>query len=304
MNVMKTHDASRRYLFPPSLITIVAAALVFVFASPAATGQQLSHMTQHGHNHKHKHQTPPSSLQDGVPDIDFMPPGYRRELSQTNKGERVEEEEGDRTFCESMEMIFSLMQRGEPDAAVGFPGIKPSAHVFWRTYPSVNPWYPEEGHSRDACIEKLLRKYSRVHLLDVTAPRRNEATICAVRKPFAMDQLLLEFPPASPDALLKSSKHCDTLHYCVGTVQHTWNLLLARRRFFSYHPSNNKALVHSQTKVCCMPRTLHTCNDDSPIKMSSTWNEIRRLLRPSVAVTRGSAWEAWPTGWTEGTAPS
>jgi hypothetical protein len=74
MNIMKTHDASQRNLFPPTLIAIVAA---LVCASPA--------MGQHGHNHKDKHDTPSSSLQSGVPDgiVDFMPSGYRRELKHS-----------------------------------------------------------------------------------------------------------------------------------------------------------------------------------------------------------------------------
>lgn len=168
--------------------------------------------------------------------------------------------DGDRIFCGSMEFIFSLLQSGKPHEEAGFPGLKPTAHVFWRTYPSVNPWFPEEGHARDECIAQLLRKYPRIHLLDVERAFRNHAKKCAVDHPYRF-QLALDSQKESHSAVLNSSKGCDTLHYCLGTVQHTWNLLLARRRFLSFPIFPIDAHSHIDHQV---PRkkTLHNDDDD------------------------------------------
>jgi len=102
-------------------------------------------------------------------------------------------------YVTQMHMILDTLNKRIPNKLREFSGLKDNALVFWRNYPEyIN-------------IDSIVGTYRNIHLLNISAMQREQSKLCNV------------IGGPKPNTV-----YCDKIHYCIGTVQRSWNFALAR----------------------------------------------------------------------------
>ena len=115
------------------------------------------------------------------------------------KKPRLQNENNDLQYVSNMMKLLRIVNERNKVLESNFQGLKENALVFWRNYPEyIN-------------IDNEINSFNRIHLLDVKKMVRKESKVCSV------------------DGLRKKGNKeiCDMVHFCTGTVQHSWNMKLA-----------------------------------------------------------------------------
>jgi len=115
------------------------------------------------------------------------------------KKSRLQNENNDLQYVSNMMKLLRVVNERSEALESNFKGLKENALVFWRNYPEyIN-------------IDDEINSLNQVNLLDVKKMIRKESSVCSV------------------DGLRKKGTkiYCDKLHFCTGTVQHSWNMKLA-----------------------------------------------------------------------------
>lgn len=109
------------------------------------------------------------------------------------------EENNDLQYVSNMLDLLNVINSRERSFERNFMGIKDNALVFWRNYPEyIN-------------IDDHINSMNGIHLLDVKKMVREESKVCSV----------------DGYRSRRNKTYCDKVHFCLGTVQHSWNMKLA-----------------------------------------------------------------------------